>query len=388
MTPEARKKLFESYLKNADEETRDALLSALQEASDEEVLGYLQDAFTQTPPDSRVFSEAEKQKLFRHILRGKQTRRSTRLITAVAVAASLLLIAALGIWVFKGKRAEVPLLVRSGQGVEDILPGSNKATLSFSDGSSLELSEAKDGIILEENAVRYKDGTVISEMGKRAHSAETVTIKTPNGGQYQVTLPDGSKVWLNAASSLEYNSAFGPRSRRVALKGEAYFQVESDPSRPFYVESRGQRVEVTGTEFNINCYDNEPFIKTTLLEGSLKVVSGENQQAVRLRPGEQSILAPDQAFRINREHVDDAVAWKQGYFRFNQADINQVMRELSRWYDVPVRFQGQGSGEPLMFWGELYRNASFSEALEILSYFNLKYRVTYREGTKEVIVYQ
>ena len=190
------------------------------------------------------------------------------------------------------------------------------------------------------------------------------TITTPNGGQWQVVLSDGTKVWLNAASSISYPSTFAKRENRiVVLTGEAYFEVAKDASHPFIVISGNQRIEVLGTHFNISSYTDDPAISTTLLEGSVKVSLSGQKHDVYLKPGEQA-LSSKQGIRIRQVDVTEALAWKEGYFRFDDEPITSIMSKLARWYDIEVHYQDTTNKEA--FYGRVSRNKNLSQVLKAL----------------------
>jgi ferric-dicitrate binding protein FerR (iron transport regulator) len=199
------------------------------------------------------------------------------------------------------------------------------------------------------------------------------TVSTPKGGQYEVVLPDGTKVWLDAASSIRFPTAFTAGQRKVELTGEAYFEVVADAERPFVVSVVSQRkqgelqkVSVLGTRFNVMAYVDEDVVRTTLLDGEVEVASDE-AAATRLRAGQQAQMATDDRARIDvvrDADVDAAVAWKNGYFDFNRADIHAVMRQLSRWYNIDVVYRGSGAGRE--FYGGMQRNLPLSAVCSIL----------------------
>lgn len=275
--------------------------------------------------------------------------------------------------------------------VNDVMPGSNKAILTLADGSEVLLGDQAVGTIAQQaGQMVYKteDGQIVyqSERPQTGLSKPSFnTITTPRGGQYHVRLPDGTKVWINAASSLTYNTSNTAGERLVELKGEGYFEVAPDANRPFKVITDKQVVEVLGTHFNINSYNDEPSTKTTLLEGSVKILEKATKRTVVLKPGQQASLGSDNRLTVTRVAAGDAVAWKDGLFRFNHSDIEIVMRQMSRWYDVEVEFEGQKPA--IKLWGEVYRNVNASQALEILTYFNLKYRIETKDGVKKIIIY-
>ncbi|MGO3195187.1 MAG: FecR family protein [Sphingobacterium sp.] len=273
----------------------------------------------------------------------------------------------------------------------DVMPGSNKATLTLADGSEVLLDDQAVGTIAqqaEQMVYKTEDGQIVYQSGEQQTDLSKPsfnTITTPRGGQYHVTLPDGTKVWINAASSLRYNTSNAAGERLVELKGEGYFEVAPDADRPFKVITDNQVVEVLGTHFNINSYNDEPSTKTTLLEGSVKILEKKTKRTAVLKPGQQASLGKNNKLIVKNVAAGDAVAWKDGLFRFNHSDIEIVMRQMSRWYDVEVEFEGEKPA--IKLWGEVYRNVNASQALEILTYFNLKYRIETKDGVKNIIIH-
>lgn len=259
-----------------------------------------------------------------------------------------------------------------------VSPGGNKAILTLADGSKINLDDLANGEIAKQSDItitKASDGRLVyssdNPKGLDQNSAlKFNTINTPKGGQYQVNLADGTKVWLNAASSLRYPTVFKGKERKVILVGEAYFEVAKNHTMPFRVVSDHQLIEVLGTHFNINCYLEEDLTKTTLLEGSIKVTamhdfSPKPIKAVVLKPGQQSQIAPKGSEIINVINVgNEAAAWKNGYFNFNHEDIQSIMRIISRWYDVEVEYKGTISKGK--FGGSISRFKNVSEVLDAL----------------------
>lgn len=281
---------------------------------------------------------------------------------------------------------------RSAVIIKDIPPGNDKAILTLGDGSRIILDDAQNGVLANQEGksiLKTAEGELIYSFSDSDSSpatsiipAETVsynTIQTPKGGKFQVRLPDGSKVWLNAASSLRFPATFSGAQREVELTGEAYFEVAHDPSRIFKVTTRGQAVQVLGTHFNINAYTDEPTVNTTLLEGSVRISDLRTNKSQLLKPGEQAKLA-EKIEVVNIKNTAEAVAWKDGYFQFYEADIQTVMRQIERWYDVTVRYEGEVPQN--RFGGEIERNLSLLQVLKILE----KSRVHFRLEGREVIV--
>jgi len=269
-------------------------------------------------------------------------------------------------------------LATPGQQYSHILPGKNKATLTLSNGRKIALDDVADGEIAQQAGIRItksSDGQLIytAVNGGNTTTVAQNTISTPKGGQYQLILPDGTKVYLNAASTLSYPTAFQGKERLVTLNGEAYFEVAKNKRLPFKVQSRQQTVEVLGTHFNVNSYADESAIRTTLLEGAVKVSAGSNTQVIR--PGQQAILNKNTADRIMTAEVntDQVVAWKNGVFSFENEDLRSVMRQISRWYDVEVIYAGIPSDEK--YYGEISKNSKLGEVFKILELNNVHFDV-------------
>lgn len=274
---------------------------------------------------------------------------------------------------------------------QDIEAGDNKAILTLGDGTKIILDDAQNGILANQGGnsiLKAAEGELIYSFSNEGHNqhievhADHIiynTIETPKGGKFQVKLPDGSKVWLNAASSLRFPTAFSGSKRAVELKGEAYFEVAHDELKIFEVNTRNQVVQVLGTHFNINAYSDEPTVNTTLLEGSVRVSDLRTNISQLLKPGEQSKLS-ERIEVINVKNSSEAVAWKEGYFQFDEADIQTVMRQIERWYDVSVVYEGLVPA--YRFGGEIERNLSLLQVLKILE----KTKVHFRLEGREVIV--
>lgn len=266
-----------------------------------------------------------------------------------------------------------------------ITPGGNKAILKLGDGREIILDSAGEGTLTKQgqsNVIKSGDGQLQYQAAGNT-SSETVfnTIATPRGGQYQLVLADGTKVWLNASSSLQYPTAFTGKERSVELTGEGYFEVAKNASMPFHVQVNNMEVEVLGTHFNINAYDDEDAIKTTLLEGSVKVRS---ENSVVLKPGEQAALsAPHSPLTIHHSpNIEEVMAWKNGLFQFKAADIETVLRQAARWYDVEFVYKGN---IPERFSGQISRSANAEQLLKILE---LTGKVKFEINGKTIIVKQ
>jgi ferric-dicitrate binding protein FerR (iron transport regulator) len=255
-------------------------------------------------------------------------------------------------------------LAGSEQEVEEILPGGDKAKLTFSDGSVFVLEDMANGTVREEKGLRVlkKDGQVTFELAEN-NSGQIFfnTITTPVGGKYQVVLPDGSKVWLNSASTLHFPSAFVKNERVVELTGEGYFEISKNQQKPFKVKVNEAVIEVLGTHFNVMAYANEGHLTTTLLEGSVKVNKGSKSQL--MVPGQQARIGED--ILLKNVDVEEAVAWKNGLFYFNNADIATIIRQLERWYGIEAAYSGEISSKH--FSGIISRDTELDKVLEMLS---------------------
>ncbi|MBX3252624.1 MAG: FecR domain-containing protein [Chitinophagaceae bacterium] len=249
----------------------------------------------------------------------------------------------------------------------DIAPGTNKAMLTLADGSIISLDEAKTGNLAEQGntaIVKLDSGQLAYKVTGTAKEISYNTLTTPRGGQFQLTLPDGSEVWLNAASSIRFPTAFDGKQRKVSITGEAYFEIKPDKSMPFVVEINDHAsVEVLGTHFNINSYTDESSIKTTLIEGLVKIKSYDKQELIT--PGQQIQLGENNSIRlIKNADVEEAIAWKNGVFQFHAASLPAVLRQLSRWYNVDVQYEKDIPERE--FEGEMQRDLSLLQVLKIL----------------------
>ena len=291
-------------------------------------------------------------------------------------AAAVVLLLSLSYW-FVRQRPQERLVSQSV--TSEINPGGNKAMLTLSDGRVINLDEARMGTVAEQVGMKINktsEGQLVYQAGKSVNGPAGVwdfnKISTPRAGQYKVNLPDGTRVWLNALSSIRFPAVFGPDERRVEMTGEAYFEVAKSQRAdhrlvPFRVVSKGQLIEVTGTHFNVNAYQDERAITTTLLEGSVKVLQtmGGRHPGVRLKPGEQSVIEADKLISVRRMDPEGAVAWKDGYFRYNKTDIGEVMRQMSRWYDIDVYYQDKIMPTD-RFTGFVSRSVTLGNALKML----------------------
>jgi transmembrane sensor len=265
-----------------------------------------------------------------------------------------------------------------------IVPGKNQAVLKLSGGRSILLEDVTDGVItMNDKATGFekKSGLLVAKNdGRSINDAAGINmLETPKGGQYQVALPDGTRVWLNASTRLYFPTVFKPGERRVRLVGEAYFEVKHDAANPFIVEtSTGTLLRDLGTGFNVNAYQEDTHETTTLLTGSLQVT--RNRSQVLLKPGQQAIVNAQQIVDVQEVETSYAVAWKEGYFMFNREPIKEVMNKIARWYDVDVEYQGAVT--ETRFWGTVSRFSQVNDVLKMLEatgrvHFNIEGRRIY-----------
>jgi transmembrane sensor len=266
----------------------------------------------------------------------------------------------------------------------DVLPGGDKAILTLANGSQIVLDNAANGKLAQQGnteVIKLANGELVYKgTGDQADEVLYNTMSTPRGGQYRLILPDGSRVWLNAVSSIRYPTAFTGKERIVEITGEAYFEVTKVASMPFKVAVNGMEVAVLGTHFNINAYQDEPTVNTTLLEGSVKVSKGANYTVIK--PGQQTQLTTTGAIKvISDADVEEAVAWKEGRFEFKDADIKTIMRQIMRWYDVDVEYQGNIPDR--YFTADISRNKTLSAVLKILKLSDVDFKL---EGKKLTVI--
>jgi transmembrane sensor len=299
----------------------------------------------------------------------------------IAAAASILIFLSLGIY-FLAQKAAPPVQTTKNQ-IKDIAPGSYKATVTLANGKQIVLTGAKNGFLANQGntAIHIRAGNqIVYKATGSTIALQYNTMSTPRGGQYSLTLSDGTQVWLDAASSITYPVAFNGKDRLVNITGQVYFEVAHNAAKPFKVTANGQAVEVLGTHFNINAYPDEPNIKTTLFEGSIKLTSNTGQAI--LKPGQQAQLSQDKINVVSDANMDEAIAWHKGLFEFHDADIQTVMRQLSRWYNVDVSYEGKITDRH--FSGKLYRNVTALTVADILSYKKIHFKI---EG-KQIVVQQ
>ncbi|WP_104384361.1 FecR family protein [Sphingobacterium sp. HMA12] len=352
---EENSRAFLSYIKSGED--RILLQELIQDVLDDPVdQGLLQD------PELLAILDNTWEQLHRQINKPKTKPMWSRK-TIGAVAATVIGILFVGWWTFSGVQHKV---LRQST-AEVISPGKQSATLTLANGKQIHLQETMDGQIADEMGIKISksnDGQLIYEVGKNIDGDTGHHIlSTTKGETYRIKLPDGTQVWLNAASALKYPMRFALKGKReVELTGEAYFEVAKDIRHPFVVQTAGQQIEVLGTHFNVNSYSDEPALRTTLLEGRVEVSS--HHQKLRLLPGQQSSLSSNGVLKLQQVDTAPVVAWINHEFMFDDDDIESVMRKIARWYKVDVIYQGKKTTEK--FGGGISRFDDVRQVLNLL----------------------
>lgn len=392
-TPAQLKVLLEKYVNDSlSGEERTALFQSLATAGNAELWKDLLREMSESQSPSAGYQKQEWEAVIQKILvrqAGPDSRQSAghtevRKITAgsrrwwyAAAAAALLIMIGIAVVMNLAPNRPERSIATGGRQVlpDDIAPGRNQAVLTLSGGQQIVLDSAANGLLtLQGNTkiMKLADGQLVyTDAGHAVSEMMYNTMSTPKGGQYRLTLPDGTAVWLNAASSITYPAAFDGNDRIVTITGEAYFEVAKDAARPFHVKAGETEVEVLGTHFNVNAYADEPGIAATLLEGSVRVVAGKTSGL--LKPGQQARVQQQRIQVMNGVNLEQVVAWKNGYFQFDRTDIQTVMRQLSRWYDVEVVYEGPVPKD--RFGGKLPRDAQASQVLRALEQTQVHFRI-------------
>ncbi len=339
----------------------------------------------QTAPLSYTFY---KERLWNKLEQQSQTAyRRRRLLYYVASAATLCLLGFATYFYIKYNSTNIIDIEQPDIVSNDISPGGYRATLTLANGEQVYLDKTKTGLIVNENSINYSDRSSLGLRQKISEdNAALFELSTPRGGQYQITLSDGSRVWLNADSKLRYPNHFNEDSRVVYLEGEAYFEINeqaltvkpslsSNTKKPFIVKTRQQEVRVLGTRFNINSYDKE--IKTTLASGSLEV-GNNNGSVIKLKPNEQALNTTTTLRKIVID-AENELAWRAGKFSFDNKAFSTIMDELARWYNIEVIYSGQIPKSELI--GDAFRNQNISLILRLLDANNIKYRLDKNKRT-------
>ncbi|TMI62574.1 MAG: DUF4974 domain-containing protein [Bacteroidetes bacterium] len=392
--------LFKKYLENkCSPEELKLLLKEFDVEDNEESLRTLITQELEVEQETSSFTTEELQDVLAGTFNAIKTKLDSEKINVVApvvpftkrnwfrlAAAAVFVLAVIGAYLLVNQTPVETPEANNRHITNDILPGGNKAVLTLSDRSDINLESVSNGTIITEGGTKISklnDGQLVyNTLEEKPTQVLYNTVKTPRGGQYQLILPDGSKVWLNSASSIRFPVSFTGDTRKVEISGEAYFEVAKNPSMPFKVNIDGKKeIEVLGTHFNIHSYGDDGTLKTTLLEGSVKVTSLKTGESKLITPGQQAQLNANGQIAINKADIDKVMAWKNGYFNFDGADTRIVMQVISRWYDVDVVYEGPIPQRE--FGGEIEKNLKLSQLLTILEKSDLKFRL---EGRKLVVL--
>nr|WP_199078242.1 FecR domain-containing protein [Pedobacter sp. ASV19] len=304
---------------------------------------------------------------------------------SIVAAASLFIIIGFLIYSYVRRQKEDHAIQQQSAAI-NVAPGSNKAMLTLADGRTINLQEAAAGELAAQSGIRISktaEGQVVYTVtGSNDHS-EINTIKTPKGGQYRLRLPDNTEVWLNAASTLQYPASFNGRDERsVTLSGEAYFRVAKDKAHPFIVKTKDQAIKVLGTHFNINSYSDEGKTVTTLEEGSVQVKAGAELKI--LRPGEQSILGGNNSLSVRQADMSAAMAWTKNEMVFNDAGVQEIMRQIARWYDLDIEYQGRIPDDTIS--GTVDRRENLAAVLKMFATMQIHFTLEQTPTGKKLII--
>lgn len=376
--------LFYRYFqKTASREELDELSLLMNQPENEAAVKLLmEEAFLLFEPKGNVLSDTQSEQILTNVQ--SHTRKHINWWRSLAAAAAVLVVMAAGFygWRSMSWKEEAPVMAAQN----DVPPGTNKAVLHLADGTVVTLDSAGNQVIRQgETTINQQNGQLHYNAANTNTTAVSFnTLSTPRGGQYSVTLPDGSKVWLNAASSLKFPTAFTGTERKVELTGEAYFEIAKNVKRPFKVTLEDNTIiEVLGTHFNVNAYKDERAIATTLLEGAVRLTNGKER--ITIKPGERAQMAEGGTkFLIDRPDVERVVAWKNGFFQFNGDNITIIMKQLSRWYDIESVYTGNMKMKD--YSGYISRNSNISEVLKMLELTNeIDFKVEGRKVTVNAI---
>ncbi|SIN87415.1 FecR family protein [Chitinophaga niabensis] len=295
-------------------------------------------------------------------------------LTRMVAAASVIVLAVIAAVFYYNREPQARTLAQQEQ-QPDVHPGGNRATLQLGDGTVIALDSANEGELTRQGntrIIKLANGQLAYQGGDEHAVPVFNTITTPNGGQYQIELPDGSKAWLNAASSLRFPSYFAGGERVVELEGEGYFEIAANAAQPFRVKIREGVVEVLGTSFNINAYADESAARTTLLQGAVKVHKGT--AAMLLKPGQQAVMSNGTITRLPNADTEQAIAWKNGFFQFDGIGLPELMRQISRWYNLEVKFEGKIPERE--FAGKISRDVNLQDVLKALQINGVNFKRT------------
>ena len=370
MTEQRIRYLFERYFTDScTESERLEFLRMIHEGGqDDAFLDVLQECWNVYAPGRQMPEDAGR-RVLDAIIRprpGKVSFLSRGRMRWLAGAAALILACLVFLYLLTRKEPAGAPLAKAV--IHDVMPGGNRAILTLADGKTIILDSAANGDLVQQGGVKVikmQDGKLGYEgAGDADRAVRYNTISTPYGGKYQVTLTDGTKVWLNAASTLVFPTVFTGAAREVSLKGEGYFEVSRNASQPFVVKVGDLKVDVLGTSFNIMAYDDEEAVRTTLLEGAVKVGAGRVSRALTV--GEQGVWnKKDKMEVVPDADTEEAIAWKNGLLQFHSAGLPVIMRQLTRWYNVQIVYASEEIKNE-SFSGSIPSNENISQVLKML----------------------
>ncbi|MDQ2720052.1 MAG: FecR domain-containing protein [Bacteroidota bacterium] len=391
--------LFQAYFnKTATQQERDELMQLMQDAeNDEKLKSLLAETWLHFDGKSAIITDVQFEEMLANILQKEASGKIDPVVISFkrkfkwlrfAAAAAVLLFAILGVSLWLNhtgiaKQSIAHIKKDPANHNDKIVPGGNKAMLTLSDGSKILLDSTHQGTLTKQGNVKIMklNTATLAYNAENGDSQKVVynTLSTPSGGQYELILQDGTKVWLNASSSIYFPTIFKGQERNVTITGEAYFEVAKNATMPFKINVKDMEVQVLGTHFNIMAYEDENTMNTTLLEGSVKVSKGASDKM--LLPGEQSRLNKTGDIKVVKADTEEVMAWKNGWFQFNAYDIEEVMRQISRWYNVEVVYEGKiPSGH---FSGIVSRGNDISQVLKIMESGGVRFKI---EGRKVIVL--
>lgn len=379
-TPNERDELMELLMHDENDEQLKMLLTNTWQAFNSQ-----QQLFNDKQGDDMFVNILNKEKELKNVSPAIIVKRSFSWVKFAAAAMFIITAGSVYFWLntIKISPQTVQAKIISTKVTPAIAAGINKAVLTLADGSNIVLDSMGQGILAKQgNAKVIKLNTTTLAYNATDENNQEVlynTLATPNGGKYQLILPDGSKVWLNAASSIHFPTIFTGKERRVTVTGEAYFEVAKNAAMPFKITVKDMEVEVLGTHFNVMAYDDENSMNTTLLEGSVKISKGVIKKM--LVPGQQSVINSTGEINIVDADMEEVMAWKNGWFQFNAADIKTVMRQISRWYAVEVVYEGKiPDGH---YSGAVNRDNDIFQVLKIMQSGGVRFKI---EGRKVIVL--
>lgn len=398
MNPDRLHYLLLQYIGNAcTREELDELLTCIRENKEElglkEELRHYWDASATDPHDidkwdDRFYTMMKEARGESGPLGYSRRPGKRRLFRALAAIMFMLILMTGAYYLFNGNNSPEPQISDADNTLDnyknDVAPGGNRATLTLANGSTILLDSAKNGSLAQQGnskILKMNNGQLVYHTTPESDKSEIVynTITTPRGGQYMLTLADGSKVWLNAASSLKFPASFAGKNREVELTGEGYFEIVSNKEKPFIVKTGQTTIQVLGTHFNIMAYNAD--IKTTLLEGSVKM--NYKNETVALKPGQEArVNTNKKSIEVTNVNEEEAIAWKNGFFQFNNSSLETIMQQIARWYDVEVVYANTTLSR--RFTGKMSRNVSLQHVLKVLELSDVKFTL---QG-KKITVFQ